>query len=191
MTPLVYNWDGDAMKPLARFAKVANKQFVVHENYRMEIVEERSQSSHSHYFASLSEAWNNLRDEDAERFQTVEHLRKFALIKAGFADERSIVCASKAEAQRVAAFIRPMDDYAIVVVREATIKVFTAKSQSMRAMGKADFQASKSAVLDIVSAMIGVDSKTLAAQSSPSVAPDPNPTHDHQQELAHVGRGRE
>lgn len=161
----IYTWTGDSFAPLPRFAKACDKTFVVHERYQMEAIEERSAVSHRHFFAALHDAWLNLGEEDAEHFQTSEHLRKWALIKAGFADTRSITCASKAEAQRVAAFIRPMDGFAVVDVREATIKVYTAQSQSMKAMGKEPFQSSKQAVLDIVSGMIGTDRKTLSAQS--------------------------
>lgn len=159
--PLHYTWDGESFAPLPRFARLADKQFVVGEQYRLEVCEERSRASHNFFFASISEAWKNLPDDLAERFQTPDHLRKFALIKSGYHDERSVVCASKAEAQRIAAFIKPIDDYAIVVVNEATVRFFTAKSQSMKAMGKKDFAASKTAVLDVVSAMIGVDTKAL------------------------------
>lgn len=159
--PLTYAWDGEAFAPLPRFAKHADKEFVIGQNYRLEVQEERSAISHRHYFASLHEAWLNLPEVHAERFATEEHLRKYALIKAGYRDERSIVCASKAEAQRVAAFIRPMDEYAIVTVHDATVIVYTAKSQSSKAMGKQAFQESKQAVLDIVSQLIGVPQTTL------------------------------
>lgn len=177
--PIYFAWDGEAMAPLPRFAKMADKKFVVGMNYPMVVHEERSRESHSHYFAALSEAWKNLPEEIADRFPTSEHLRKFALVKAGFADERSIVCSSKAEALRVAAFVKPMDDYAIVLARDTTVKVFTAQSQSMRAMGKKDFQASKQAVLDIVAGMIGVAPATLSA-NAPSISPDaPHRQREH------------
>lgn len=158
-------WDGEAFAPLPRFAKLCDREFVIGQPYPLVVQEERSQAAHNHYFAAIQEGWKNLREDVAERFPTAEHLRKYALCKAGFADERSIVCASKAEAQRIAAFVRPMDEYAVIVVRDATIRVFTAKSQSMRAMGKADFSASKEAVLDIVSGMIGVKAGDLKAHS--------------------------
>jgi len=154
--PIIFEWDGDAMAPLPRFRKEADRRFAVHERYRMDAIEERSAVSHSHYFAVLHQAWMNLPEHLAERFATADHLRKYALIKAGFRDERSIVAASKAEAQRLAAFIKPMDEFAIVTVSEAVVTVYTAKSQSMKAMGKADFQRSKQEVLDLVAAMIGV-----------------------------------
>lgn len=163
--PLIYRWDGDAMVPHARFRRLADKDFVVGQDYTLVEHQGRSAVSHNHYFAAITEAWKNLPEVWAERFPTVEHLRKYALIKAGFADERSIVCASKAEAQRMAGFVRPFDDYAIVLVNGATVKVFTAKSQSARAMDKAEFQDSKQKVLDIVSDMIGVEPAALSSNA--------------------------
>ena len=150
----IFRWDGESMIPLR--PKLADKDFVIGETYHLEVIEERSAKSHNHYWAALTEAWRNLPDDAAERFPTVESLRKFALIKAGFCDSRSIVAGSKAEAQRLAAFIRPTDEFAIVTTSEATVTVYTAKSQSMRAMGKQDFQASKDAVLDYAAGLIGV-----------------------------------
>lgn len=160
--PILMRWTGEAMEPDGRtWAGRADKQFVVGERYFVTAEHERSIASHRQYFASLNEAWRNLPEEMDERFPTMDHLRRYALIKTGFADERSIVCASKAEAQRLAAFIKPMDSYAIVAASEATVKVWTAKSQSMRAMGAAEFQRSKSAVLDLVAGMIGVKKDAL------------------------------
>jgi len=165
IAPVVFTWDGDAMVPLDRFRGLCDRQFVVGETYQLVVNESRSAVSHKHYFASVNEAWENLGEDLTVQFPTSEHLRKHALIKAGYCDKRSVVCASKAEALRVAAFIRPMDEYAIVAVSEATITVYTAKSQSMRAMGKQVFQESKQAVLDIVSGMIGVSPAALSANA--------------------------
>ena len=159
--PIIYQWNGEAMVPWERFAKLADKEFVVGQNYRLEENNPRSQATHNHFFASVAEAWKNLPEDIAERFATSDHLRKWALIKAGFRDERSIALASKAEAQRVAAFIKPCDDFAIVVVNLAVVSIYTAKSQSMRAMGSKDFQASKQAVLDVIANLVGVSSDNL------------------------------
>lgn len=151
--PLQFQWDGEAMVP--KVPRLADAHFVVGEVYTLEERQTRSLQTHNHYFASLTEAWTNLPEEAAERFPTVDHLRKFALIRSGFRDERTFVCASKAEAQRLAAFIKPIDEFALIVSHEATVTVYTAKSQSMRAMGKSDFQKSKEAVLDYVASLIG------------------------------------
>jgi hypothetical protein len=152
--PISFSWDGEVMRP--KVPRLADRFYVVGEDYRLVVLEERSAASHSHYFAALNEAWKNLPEDMAEEYPTVDHLRKRTLIRCGYRDERSIVCASKAEAQRVAAFVKPFDDYAIVVAVESVVRVYTAQSQSMRAMGKARFQESKDQVLGMVAEMVGV-----------------------------------
>ena len=163
IAPMEFEWNGEAMMPL--HPRVADRQYVVGERYRLAPLEQRSMNSHNHFFSALAEGWRNLPDDLTERFPSIDHLRKFALIKAGFRDERSIVCASKAEALRLASFILPLDIFAVVIARETTVTVLTAKSQSMRAMGKQDFEASKQAVLDLVAGMVGVTADTLKANA--------------------------
>ena len=162
--PILYRYEGDGeFRTVSSFwAGRADKAFVVGEVYRLVEHHDRSMNSHRHFFASLNEGWKNLPDEKLDEYPTPEHLRKKALIRKGYADERSIVCASKAEAQRMAAFMKPMDDYAVVSVRDAVVRVFTAKSQSVKAMGNRDFQQSKSDVLDFVADLLGVTTDQLA-----------------------------
>ena len=160
--PILCDYDGESFTPASHAqARVADQDYVVGLRYRIAPVEDRSMRSHRHYFSCINESWRNLPDDLAERFASPDHLRRFALIKAGYRDERSITCASKAEAQRVAAFVRPIDDFAVVIVHEATVLQYTAKSQSLRAMGKAEFQESKDKVLQIISDMIGVTPAAL------------------------------
>lgn len=163
--PIPFVWDGEAMVPAERFRKHCDKEFVVGLEYPLVIHESRSRASHNHFFASIEEAWLNLPEHLQEHFPSSEHLRKYALIKSGYADNRSIVCASKAEAQRLACFIKPMDAYAIVSAHEATVTVWTAQSQSHKAMGKAVFQKSKDDVLDIIAGLVGVKPQTLAQEA--------------------------
>lgn len=161
--PQPFEWDGNAMVPVR--PRLADQHYVVHQRYMLVEHEPRSQKSHDHFFACVSEAWKNLPEHLAERLPTSEHLRKYALIKAGYSDSTSIVCASKAEAQRVAAFVRPADEFSIVIVSEATVTRYDAKSQSHRAMGAKVFQESKSAVLDVIAAMIEVAPRQLAHEA--------------------------
>lgn len=153
--------DGPLFRPLKRFGDALAAEFGDGEVVTLERREERSRASHGHYFVSVHEAWQSLPEHMAERFPTDDHLRKWALIRCGFRDERSIACASKAEALRVAAFIRPLDEYATVIVREAVATVLTAKSQSYRAMGKEAFAASKAAVLDLLASLLEVEPRAL------------------------------
>jgi hypothetical protein len=162
--PIPMQWDGEVMRPTKGFAALADKLFVVGEVYTLDESDPtRSMVSHRHYFATVYDAWLNLPEGEAERFPSADHLRKYALIRAGYRDERSIVCSSKAEAQRIAAFIKPMDEYAIVAISEAVVRVYTAKHQNMRAMGRKVFQESKDAVLDVLASMLGVSKDELSS----------------------------
>lgn len=167
-TPVLLQYDGDGIfVPCSPFhARSADKHYVVGERYRMVEQHERSDVSHNHFFASIKNGFDNLPDDLHEDFPTTEHLRKKALIRKGYCDERSIVCASKAEALRLAGFIRPMDDYAIVTARESVVRVWTAKSQSKRAMGAAEFQKSKQDVLDFIDDLLGVERGSTAASEA-------------------------
>lgn len=176
IAPVTFDWDGEAMNPQARFAKLCDRQFVVGESYRLVVQEERSRETHNHYFASLHDAWLNLPDHIAMDYPTEEHLRKKLLIRAGYANERAISCSSTIEARKIAGWMAGMSEheYSVIIVRGNTIKLFTPQSQSAKAMGKAVFQQSKQKVLDLAAALIGVAPDTLASQSarSPSLAPE-------------------
>lgn len=163
--PLIFSWQGDGFTPLPTFARESARRFIIGQKYKMEVVEDRSEKSHSHYFAALHDAWLNVPESQRERFPTETHLRKWALIQAGFRDERTFVARSKSEAVRLAAFIKPLNDYAVIVASECVVTVMTAKSQSRAAMGNKDFQASKTAVLEVVARLIGVAPETLKANA--------------------------
>lgn len=163
--PLTFQWTGEAFQPVGRFAKECDRYFVVGERYQLIEHADRSQASHGHYFAALSEAWSNLPEREAERHVTPEHLRKYALVKCGYADRQDFVANSKAEAMRLAAALRSVDDYAVITVSGNAVSRWTAQSQSMRAMGKKAFQDSKQAVLDYVASLVGVSSDELSSNA--------------------------
>lgn len=162
-SPFPFQWDGDAMvPPNAYWKKRADERFVVGQHYRMVEHHDRSEASHRHYFAALHEAWSNLPPHYAERFPSSEHLRKWALVKAGYRDEAVIVTATPEEAMRLAATTRRLDGYAVILVDDAVVTIYTAESQSMRAMGKQRFEESKQAVLGIVADLIGASVDELS-----------------------------
>ena len=125
----------------------------------MERREERSAASHAHFFACLSEAWHNLPEAD-NRFPTPDALRKWALIKNGYCTKTECVCDSPEQAAAVAAFTGNAEGI-IIVVRENVVVKYTAKSQSIAAMGKTEFQLSKDVVLDTIAELIGTKRKRL------------------------------
>ncbi len=157
--PQWFEWSGEAMIPLN--PKAADRIYTIGQRYHLEHREARSSQSHAHYFACINEAWQNLRGEAAERFSSPEHLRKWALIRVGYRDVRSFACASKKEAHRLAGFLRPVDEFAVIVVSGATVTMMTAQSQNMRSMDRKTFGASKTAVLEVLADLIGVSPEQL------------------------------
>jgi hypothetical protein len=162
MTPIVYRWTGTTMEPLYRYAEQCADQFEVGATYYLGEVDEGSDASRRHYFACLRAAFDNLPERLAAKYSSVEHMRKRALIRAGYRQEKFVNCESQARALWFAAQIE--GDFDVVEVRGKTVYHAVAKSQA--AMGKAEFQASKDAVLDLVSKAIGTDVRTLLANAA-------------------------
>lgn len=163
--PLPCRWDGESFSPISqRFARQADKDFVAGDIYYMVPEEPRSAKSHRHEFAWLREAWRNLPEDLAPLYPTEEHLRKRALIAAGFYTEQAIDAGTRAAALRVAAAIPALDEFAAVKIEGATVLVQRARSQSLRAMGAKDFAESKTAIIAIIADMLCVPPEVLRRQ---------------------------
>lgn len=120
--------------------------------------EHRSKVSHDHFFVVVQNAFDNLPEDIGGDFASAEHLRKWALIKAGYRDERRVFCGSKVGAREVAKLVRSLDGgYGLVIVTGSMITIYTAKSQSLKAMGRVEFQKSKDDVLRVLAELIGAD----------------------------------
>ncbi|WP_020184804.1 hypothetical protein [Methylopila sp. 73B] len=154
--PIHCVWDGEAFAPAPRFAKLCDEHFVIGESYPLEVHEERSTKTHNHEFGWLREAWLSLPENIAADFPTPEHLRKRALIEANFYDEQIVDAGTQAAALRVCSAFRAREEFAYVVTRGPIVVIRTAKSQSRRVMDKAEFQASKTAIMEVVAGMLGV-----------------------------------
>lgn len=150
--PLTCDWDGEVFRPL--HPRRADNYLTVGERYSLVQYEDRSAATHNHQFAWLHDAWQNLPEDIADQYPTPEHLRKRALIDAGFYDETIIDAGTNAAAIRVAAAIQAIDTFALVFVRKCFVIRRTAKSQSRRAMKKEEFQASKTAIMEVIDALV-------------------------------------
>ena len=159
MSAQAFRWEGDGFKPLR--PKLADQTFVVGKVYWLDEEQRRSSLSERHEFAWIREAWKNLPEKVAEALPTPDHLRKRALIDAGFYDETIIDAGTQSAALRVASFARSKDGFAYVVTRGPLVVVREAKSQSRRAMDGKAFQASKTAIMEIIAGMIGVSPSDL------------------------------
>lgn len=158
--PMVFDWNGEAMIP--RHPRRADQVFVVGQHYSLLEHEDRSSATHNHEFAWLKDAWLNLPEALADLYPTAEHLRKRALIEAGFYDEMIVDAGSNAAALRVASAFRSREEFSLVIVRGPAVIIRTAKSQSRRSMNKQTFQDSKTAIMEVIAAMLNVEPETLA-----------------------------
>lgn len=180
MIPVAFTWqriqmldeagvitEADVMVPLRRFANVCASQFDLEQVYTLEVVGakgERTDRSHKHYMACVTAAWRTLPENMANDYPTPNHLRKRALIKCKYYHLKSIVFDTPADANRAAAYIKPMDEFAVVLVEGKCVNHYTAKSQKyLRAggMGKEEFQKSKDDVLYCITEMIKVKKDEL------------------------------
>lgn len=131
-----------------------------------QMVEARSMKSHDHFFACIHEAWKNLPEDLAEEFPSPDHLRKWALIKAGFCTSWTMACNSIGEATQLVELVKRLDRFAVVSPPiNATVTVYTADSQRRDAMGRKAFQEAKEKALHIVSELIGTDITTLKQEA--------------------------
>lgn len=159
-------WDGATFTPEPKFRIIATRQFIKDGVYILEGHEPASHADRGHYFATIKEAWSNLDADATARYPTPEHLRKWALVKAGWRKDNFTVCDSVDRATQLAAFIRRLDDYAVVVVEGNVVRTYVARSQKIGRpedgkMTKEEWRQSKQDVLDILSNKIGVTRKAL------------------------------
>lgn len=155
---LQYEGEGEFKAAGPYWAKQADRHYVIGERYNIVQHHDRTTASHNHEFAWLKEAWQSLPEGIADSYPTPEHLRKRALIEAGYFDEQVIDAGTNAAALRVAAGVRsfPGEEFSLIIVRGPAVVVRRARSQSRRAMNRMEFQDSKSKVMEVVAALIGV-----------------------------------
>lgn len=153
-----------AFRPLGRFREVAAHHFGEGEIVTLAVQEERSEVSHRHEFAWLREAWATLPESLGEAYPSPEHLRKRALIATGWCTTQDYVCGSKAEADRWRGYLhREIGEHAVVIVSEGVVRVHRARSQARGKMNRAEFQASKTAIMEWVAGLLGVSPDTLSS----------------------------
>lgn len=112
------------------------------------------------YFAILRKCWENLPEDQAERFPSWEHLRKWCLIRAGWCEMQILTVGPNVRS--IAEAMRKLNRFAVIAVNGEVITVFTAKSQSRKNQPKAQFVETSQKVYDILSKMLGTDVEQAA-----------------------------
>lgn len=152
--PQRFRWDGETLIPFN--PKYADKHLIVGCDYIMGEMKDRSDKSHSHYFACIHHAWANLPHQWADTFPTVDHLRARALIACGYTQTKQIICKNATDAMRFSVYLQDENDYQVVTLDDNVVTVFKALSQNYKAMPGKMFQKSKEDVLQYCADMIGV-----------------------------------
>lgn len=161
--PFALRFDGTNLVPSNRLVgKRMREHFEVGRIYKITEEKERWPDTHRHFFATVRDAWLTLPEDVMARYPSPEALRKKMLIQCGYCDERAVVCGSPEDAKRVAAFIAPMDDFAVVLATANVVQVFTAKSQALKAMDNRQWLDSKNAVLESIDDLLGLERGTIA-----------------------------
>jgi len=155
-----------AMVPHQKYANVAKRQFADGETYTLQPAEERSMASHNQYFAALNDYYDNLPEKIEARWPSADHFRRWLLVETGWFDEKEFDMASEKHATALRTFIRTEDRYARIGGSGSKVIVRRARSQSLVAMGKADFEASKKAVLELAEAMVGTPVRTMMREAN-------------------------
>lgn len=146
--------------------KRSERFFKEGQRYSLVQFHDRDKASHDQEFVFVREAWASLPENLAERFQSPDALRKWALIRAGFSYSSTVVCDTEADAERFAAFLRPMDELAVIIVRGVTVTRFVAMSQSKHSMGAKEFYRSKEAIIEVIARMLEVSPQELKGAQS-------------------------
>jgi hypothetical protein len=174
----VWNEADLTFKVESRFGALARRQFVNGEEYPISVVEERSSADHNHYWAAVTNAWDNIRDPATlEILSSPDLLRQWAMVQGGKWCNTTIFAplskqAAMKAAERAAINFRHRGRYIEIVVRHShdeetgeengwAVVIKEAVSQSRSEMDKETFRESKKDVLDILSGIIEVKRKDL------------------------------
>lgn len=153
------------MVPLDRFRNLAKRQYKTGQEYVLIDHKGRSEESHKHYFASIRKGWENLPEDDAKRYRSPEFLRKWCLVKEGYADHVDHVCRDDDEASHMIMLVRRLDQYAIITRASNILTIWFAQSQDRASMGHKVFEESKARVLECIAAMCGISLEELTKNS--------------------------
>lgn len=154
-------FNGVSFMPMDRDRHYCKVMFGAGQVLMIDPEEERDMNSHRHYFVQLSEAWRSLPESFDPQYPTLEIFRKKLLVRAGWYHMTEMVCASAESAITTAAFMSDIDPSVLIDIRGNVIRKYVARSQSLAAMGRKDFQKSKWDVLNLAAALIRVTPKQL------------------------------
>jgi hypothetical protein len=154
MAPIRVIWDGQVFRPFGR-SLTACHELPKGEPFNVLLEGDWSVESHSHFFARLTELYDNLPEHIASHFKNVGHFRSWALIHEGFCTEVCQIEANHVLALHAAKAIGKVAPYAIVQVDGNMVRTWIPKSQARSGgMGKKEWERAKQAVLELAEHLV-------------------------------------
>lgn len=151
---LFAKWTGTTFDPLGNASWQCRETLIGGERVWLTVEHSRSAASHRHFFAQVRDLWFTLPESlsSAPYAKNPETLRKHALIATGYCVSETFLMPSgnAGDAEHFAYFLRGLtgSDYAVVTAVDGAVFRYTARSQSHKSMPGAEFQNSKTAVLE-------------------------------------------
>ena len=163
-TQIVCGWINYAFVPIARFEKQCRANFVAGERYIVEVLHQSDWIGRKAYFGKVAQLFRNWPERLDRQFDSAEHLRAWALIRTRHRVERPHVCATNAEALRLAVALRTEKPYCEVSIHDKIVFVWEALSQAAQAMGAKEFAKSSNDVIGFLCDLVGTTEDELSAQ---------------------------
>ena len=161
MIRLRYDGAGTFIPPGVAVRELLDRKLVIGECYRVSIYHERSETYHAKYFATIAEAWQHLPNPWDQMLPSPEHLRKYALIKAGWCDSVTLPLKSKSDAIAGVNAARFIDAYCVATATANVLTIFKARSQRKAFQDAHSFYETAVRVFDVIGGIIGVDPLSL------------------------------
>jgi hypothetical protein len=154
MAPIRVLWDGEVFRPFGR-SQAACEKLEPLATYNVLLEGDWSAESHSHFFARLTELYDNLPEHIASHFKNVGHFRSWALIHEGFCTEVCQIEANHVLALHAAKAIGKVAPYAVVQVDGNMVRTWIPKSQARSGgMSKKEWERAKQAVLELAEHLV-------------------------------------
>lgn len=156
-----------AMIPHKRFNALCKRQFEPNEDYALGPVEGVPSKSRAAFFASISDAWDSLAEDD-QRWPSKEHLRHAALVRAGWATHSQTVMETKKDARQFAIGMRKASEYAVITVKDCVVDVWVSKSIATGQIHGDEWKRVMAAALDWVATLARTTRKELEENAGTS-----------------------
>lgn len=166
---IIYECADGAMRPLAYLKDLFDRTFKPGKRYKLAEFRERSRQTHNHFFAAVQGYWENWPENYERDLPSADILRKHALIRTGHYVQAVMAHQSiEAATAYVRDFIRYVD-YAEGSITSTALGTATvmriAKTQRKDVMDDAEFQRSKTDVLEFCASVTGIPPEQMKREA--------------------------